>query len=1026
MEEFLKTVARHYRDKARVQTADNSVKASLALSRCLFCFTSRRSGLFFARHLQEAFNEGTSGAMQPCCVPAITTIDSLYSYFSDRQVADRTSLLFRLFHNYDQLSKRRDCESFDQFVFWGDMLLGDFEDADRYLVDADMLFANVRDLKEIEARFSSLTPEQIAIIRSFWQNFRPEQEYPEGDKHEVFGQTWAILAPLYHNFRRDLAADNLAYGGMREREAVDALYGEHGDELLSKLPFDKVVFVGLTAVTQVDRKLMSKLQLNHRAEFCWDYADPRLKPQGSKATSAAYFSRANLNDFPNELSDEELERGLVAESDREVRLFSVSSGVGQTQLANRILRHWQQTIPGFDPLRTAVVLPDEKLLLPMLYAVPKSFDKFNVTMGYSLKTTPIASLVSKLAALQQSWRSSDHTFYFRQVLPILTHPYVVAMMTPELRSVYDDIIRNNEYRVKPERFAADPFLSLLFKPVGNARTTLTYLLTLLEQLMQRAARDVDVHDDDAEPEPQQLELDFDSPGTDLPAERIRSFADTDYEFLYHFHKTVLELERQVIRGNVNFTSKTLFLLLDKLVAGVSVPFSGEPLNGLQVMGVLETRSLDFDNVIILSMNEGTFPAKPSQNSFVPMSLRDAFGMPTQRHRDSIFAYHFYRLIGRAKRLYMIYDSRTDGMQTGEESRYVKQLRYLMGHDQLVAETISEDVGIYTPETFSVAKTPEVLKLLSECLEGIGERTLSASMLKLYIKCPVRFYLNFVRRLNEEEDLSEGIDSATFGNILHKVMHDLYEPFEGQTIQASTLQDFIDHHDRKLMPLVLAAFHEYMGIDQLTGYNQLISEVIIDYLVETLRHDMGCCPFDYFKGECRQVLTLPLGDGRNVRFMCVYDRLDQPLSAGGAIRIVDYKTGNSSKGSKLLFPTVEDLFLPDGHGSSEAFQVALYALLLEKAKPAERRLMNIPEGPLSIAPHLYFVRDFKARQKVSTSLAIGSGKKAEPIADFSPLRDEFMERLETLFAEIFNPDVSFHQCEDTQSCRYCPYANFCNR
>lgn len=1020
MEEFLKTVAIHYKDKSVAEARRQGVPASLPLSQCLFCFPNRRSALFFSRHLREAFGHA-------CCVPAFTTISELFGLFSTRQVADRTTLLFRLFQIYDRLNQRPVHETFDQFVFWGDMLLSDFDDVDKYLVDADRLFSNVRDLKEIDAQFAGFTPEQIEVIKSFWRSFRPEGNYADDDKHVVFGQTWAILADLYHAFRQALADENLAYEGMMEREVVEALKArseEAGDdELFPALHYRKVVFVGLTAVSEVDRRLLQLLQLHGRAEFCWDYADPRLWAQGSKATSAAYFTRRNLQDFPNELSDEELARGIVPEEQREVSLYSVASGVGQTQQARKLLLDWQadQSRP-FDPLRTAVVLPDEKLLLPMLYAVPQELDKFNVTMGYSLRNTPVAAFVGMLEKLQQSWRQEGGTFYFREVLPILSHSFTLGICGDKARALSKQIVDGNLFQVSPDLFADQPFLQCVFSPVDKADKALTYLLELLELLMKRAARDIELHAPSAEDSQGQQMLNFDS---EEPAD-VALFADTDYEFLYHYRKTVLQLQKEVQRfPHIAFSSRTLFMLLDKLVAGVSVPFSGEPLNGLQLMGVLETRSLDFDNVIILSMNEGVFPAKPVQNTFVPMSLRDAFGMPTQRHRDSVFAYHFYRLIGRAQRVALIYDSRTEGMQSGEESRYVKQLRFLMGHDDLEPQTVSGDIGVVDGTGFAVNKTPEVMTLLDMCRQG-GRRCLSATVLKDYIHCPLKFYLGFVRGLGQDDEVTEGVDSMIFGEILHEAMCELYAGCEGRQVDESLLAVYLKKPYREVTLAIHQKFREKMNIDQIEGYNLLIAQILVSYAVETLRHDKELCPFIYHGGERKHTFSYHAAQGLDVNIKCIFDRMDQPIGRGDTFRIVDYKTGSSSRGKKLLFPQLDELFLSDGKGSSEAFQVMLYCLLLKQATPADLAQLRLAQRPERVAPHLYFVRDFHPHLHAQTHLQIGTGKSAVPVADFAPYHDRMRDQLSQLISQIFDPQIPFTQCDNPKLCQYCPFINLCKR
>lgn len=1036
MEEFLKTVARHYKNKSCNVARHTGEPASLPLSRYLFCFPNRRSGLFFARHLQDAFGEGSAdGGKVVCCVPPITTIGELFGLFSTRHVIDRTALLFRLYSLYSKLSRRSDNETFDQFVFWGDMILSDFDDVDKYLVDADKLFANVSDLKEIDRQFAGFTEEQIEVIRSFWKSFHPERMYSDSDKHAVFGQTWAILSELYHAFRKDLASQNLAYEGMMEREVIEKLRqqgdGPSADKVVrnpfAALHYDKVVFVGLTAVSEVDRQLMAMLKLHGKAEFCWDYADPRLQPDISLATSAAFFTRRNLSDFGNELSAEELERGLVAEKERQVRLYAVSSGVGQTQLASRILQDWQRTVPGFDPFRTAVVLPDEKLLLPMLYAVPAGLGAFNVTMGYGLRSTPVAAFVSMLASLQQTWREKERTFYFRQVLPLLSHSFTLGVAGKAARGITRDITTQNLYRVPAALFAEGTFLKLVFRPVPGADEAVGYVDAILALLMEKAAADIAASKEAEADEQGQYGIDFDDP-QQAPISEEQLFTDTDYEFLYHYRKTLLQLGREISQHKITFTAQTFFLLLEKLVAGVSVPFSGEPLSGLQLMGVLETRALDFDNVIILSMNEGIFPAKPSQNSFVPMSLRDAFGMPTQKHRDAVFAYHFYRLIGRARRLSLIYDSRTEGMQTGEESRYVKQLRFLMGHDDLRAETVTDDISVVSAPAIVVDKTDEVMQMLGQCLAPHGKRNFSATALKEYITCPLMFYLNFVRQLNEDDEVSEGVDAAQFGDILHHALCFLYSGCEGKRVEASMLDKYIDRQNPAVQRAIVQAFDEVMHLEgrELEGYNLLVSQILANYIVETLRHDKALCPFDYLAGERKQQFVFPVSDSLQVNIKCIYDRLDRQLANRETIRIVDYKTASSNNQKKLVFGSVEDFFSDEGKASKEAFQVMLYCLLLEHAQPEDLQRFHLDKTPGNVVPHLYFVRDFKTSGKVTTALQLSADRKKQEIDSFAPYRDEFERRLVGLFEEIYNRSIPFTQCKDTKPCKWCAFANICKR
>ncbi len=982
MTEFLKTVALHYKEKALQEAQETGEPASMPLSRYVFCFPNHRSALFFSRHLHDVYGGS-------CIVPSTITIDELFGLFSDRCIADRTTLLFRLFNIYRKLSKRADKEEFDQFVFWGDMLLSDFDDIDKYLVPAERIFSNIRDLKEIEATFAGFEPEVIEVIQSFWRNYRPANLEGEDEKREVFSQTWSILNDLYILFKKELAEENLAYAGMMEREVV-----EMEDLHLDRLPFKKVVFVGLTAISKADRILMSRLLVDQRAEFCWDYADPLIRDPKSPMSSASFFTAANLKDFPNEIADDELAEGLIPDSQRKYSLFEVPSGVGQAQLARHILKQWKEKLgKGFDPIRTAVVLPDERLLIPMLYAVPKELGIFNVTMGYGLKNTPIASFVQNLANLQDTYRPHEDqpgTFYYRQVLPILQHNYITAITGDPASSLIKSITDGNLYQVPVTAFEQDPLLSMIFRPSGTAEQTIDYLLQILERIMEH-------HD---------------------------MFADTDYEFVYHYRATVSKLGESVRQQAFDFTPRTLFMLLTKLVNGVSVPFSGEPLQGLQIMGVLETRSLDFDNIIFLSMNEGIFPAKPSSNTFVPMSLRNAFGMPTQKHRDAVFAYHFYRLISRAKNVVMIYDSRTDGVQVGEESRYVKQLRYLLNHDKLKAKVISSDIVIPEPNRIEVVKTPEMLQQLRDSLRPNGSRALSASCLKDYIKCPLRFYLGFVNKLKEDKDVNADVDQRTFGDILHNALRDLYSSCEGKRVDAGLLRQYIDHPEGEVSKAIHEEFKNVMKVSRVEGYNLLVSRILTQYAVETLRHDAGLGIFEYLAGEKTLYFNYKSKDDLQVKVVCIFDRIDK--LPDGTIRIVDYKTGSSAKGNKLVMNNIPQLFAAEDKGSPEAFQVMLYCLMLMNASPDHLRQMHLAERPTRLSPHLYFIRDFKEGKKTSTCLTVSEDKVKVEVTDFAEYAEDFKREFDLLLADIFDPDKTFHQCEDSHHCKYCAFASYCQR
>lgn len=1026
MKEFLRSVAEHYHREAGLEAGHGGgagAPSPWPMAGWLFVFPNRRSGLFFNHYLS-----GLSD--RPMLAPQVTTSADLFQRLATLRLADRTELLFRLYRLYRDVSRTQ--ETFDQFVFWGDMLLSDFDDVDKYLVDARRLFTNVRDLKEIDELFADLPEEVMRVVRSFWAHVGVPQGGGEAGR-EVFQRTWSILYTLYDALRRDLAAAGMAYEGMMQREVVERLRAGDG----AALPWSKVVFVGLTAISRADRELMLFLRRQGVAEFCWDYADPRLRlphavgdeAAADVASQAAYFTAENLSDFPNALSADELRAGIVSDAEREVRVFSVPSGVGQTAQARAQLLRWmadghidaasRDKRDEANAFHTAVVLPDEQLLIPMLYAVPAELEPFNVTMGYGLRSTPVAALVEGIARLQQDVRRG--CFYYKSVLPLLAHNYTAALAGDAAREAAQRITHESLYLVAPDMLTSAPaaaaeapaagpdFMRLLFRPVATAAEAARQLQDVLDLLQ------------------------------DVAGQR---FGDVDREFIIAYAQVVQRLGELIGAFGVPFSVKTFYLLLGRLAQGVTVPFTGEPLAGLQVMGVLETRAVDFSNLIVLSMNEGIFPARPSSNTFVPMSLRRAFGLPTQQHRDAVYAYHFYRLLSRARRVTLIYDARSGERQTGEPSRYLMQLRYLYGvHAE--PEAVAYPVGVSETMPFEVAKTPEVMARLDRCRaagsapgDGVGTRQFSATALKAYLHCPLRFYLQFVERLDEEEEVTEGVDARQFGLVLHAALSRLYDTLRGGPVQSDVLHRMADDRDA-LAATVRQALRDEMNLAEVTGYLRVVCEIIVAYIQGILRHDARLCPFTYEASEAVRLFDFAVTDGLTVRLKCIYDRLDR--SRDGHLRVVDYKTSSpdykdvkNRTFKRTEFSSVDGLFdewgrLASGDdkafGSEDAFQVMLYCLMLTSpdARP-EGGAAPMPVGPEGVQPHLYYVRAFHDAA-VSTVL---TQRDAGPVTDFAPYAADFADRLRRLLAEIYDPSVPFRQADAPGACRNCPFRSICKR
>lgn len=945
------------------------------IHRLAFVFPNRRAGLFFQKYLSEI-------SEKPLFSPSILTINDLFMQLSGKHPADKIQMLFRLYELYKQRSGSS--ESFDEFIYWGEMLLNDFDDIDKYMVDARMLFRNVSDLKSLDDDFNYLSPEQVQAIRSFWSSF-----YPKGDSpnQQHFLELWEILYDLYAGLRTSLAKDGCGYDGMIFREVVEQLEKEP----MSDFSFDQVVFVGLNALSVSEERLLLALQKKGVADFYWDYVGPWVTDPDNKAS---FFLGRNLRLFPSRM-----QLPATGPVQAEIRVMGVPSAIGQAKQVYPILQALadEQQLTDESALRTAIVLPDEHLLVPVLNAIPEAIQHINVTMGYPLAGTPVAALMEYILTLQKNIRYIDRVpvFYFRDVLPILNHQYVMAAAPEEVSQLVKDMTAGNRIYVHAADLNRHELLSILFTPVQNTEELSDYLIHVLEAL-NACLRNNRPNPDDEE----------------MISNSTQTTADIEQEFIFHYFATVNRMKEVMREAKIEMRLDTYFRLLKRMTDLITIPFEGEPLSGLQVMGVLETRALDFDRLIILSMNEGIFPLKKAANSFIPYNLRRGFGLPTYEHQDSVWAYHFYRLIRRAKQVTLLYDTRTTGLQTGEVSRFVHQLRYHYQYP-LIDELVVYDVASSAVPPISVQKTAEVEKLLSDFLSG-GTRALSASAINTYLDCPLKFYFSVLEQIQEEDEITETVERDVFGSILHKVMEDLYAPFKGKLVTADLLK--LLRKDQPLLTGTIArAFAELFFkspvVRPLEGENFLTGEMIRKYAEKILEQDACFTPFHYIESEKKVRATITLSDRRVVQLKGFIDRVD---SLDRVLRIVDYKTGSG----KLDFESVEGLFDKEAKDRPKAvMQVFLYAWMYQQ----------LPEYTgMPIQPAIYYLRTlFQRSFNPVVEQKKGRGK-ADKVNSFQDFVADFEGKLRQCLDEIFNLDIPFTQTETGKACAYCSFRGLCGK
>ena len=949
---FLKQVAAYYYDEGRID------------QRC-FVFPNRRSGVFFRKYLGEIVRE--RGTVQPLRAPLCLTINDFFYQVYGGTATDRIRLLLVLYDAYREVFPR--AEALDEFIFWGEIILADFDDVDKYLVDARDLFTNVSDLKDIQDDYTHLSETQRAAVLRFMAHFRDKAgrltvrlDPDERSVKARFLQIWNILLPLYTSFRVRLKELGLSYEGMVYRDLAERLRdGASVADILSG-PFpgrDSFVFVGLNALNACEKMVLGKMRDARMAAFCWDFASEEIRDPRNKSS---FFLRDNVLAFPPAFRTDPEGLGKPV-----FHVVSVPSAVGQTKLAPSILSRCTG-----DPVETAFVLPDEHLLLPLLNAIPPSYDSINVTMGCPLTDGAVYALLKAVCAMQLRLRRKDGTdyFYHRDVRSVLSNSLFRAALTPEEAVQIDAVRQAGRYYIAAADLQGGPLLDVVFRP---------FILQPKEgSLAQNAAIAGAL-----------------AGMVSYIGWKIRGVESLLLEL--DFAKRCLTAIQILADIGLDVLPATWLRLLDSLLAGESVPFRGEPLEGLQLMGPLETRALDFRNLVILSANEGSFPRRSVSASFIPPELRKGFGLPTYEYQDSVWAYYFYRMIQRAEQVWLVCDSRTEGLKTGEESRYIKQLEYYcqVPLQRYVATARLELV----PDTEVIPKTPEAIR-------RIREGVLSASVLQNYLSCPAKFYYQFVEGLQAEEELTESLDAGSLGTVYHETMRALYDGL--RLVTPERIDGMLKDRGR-LRTLIREKIMEQMRTLDVSGRNLVVAEVILEYVVRTLQHDKhllvqaGSPGFRILGLERRMACTF---EGFQLKGFA--DRID--CYRGDEVRIVDYKTGRVEEDDIVITDenaaaVVGKLFGPSNAGRPKiALQLFLYGLLASHCP-------DLKDHPL--------VNSIYSVSRLFT----------DPLPD-CPQNATFVrltrERLKDLLAEMVDPDVPFRRTHEPETCSYCDFKTICGR
>ena len=950
--------------------ADLYARYGEGLSDRAVLFPSRRARLFFVDALGRI-------AGRPMWQPEWVTINDLTGEISGLHTGDRVRLITELYKVYSAYHN----EPFDKFYFWGDMLLTDFDTIDKYLIDAQMLFRNISEIKEIEADISYLTPAQLRIL-SFWSSFGEQADLSEEKRR--FLAIWKTLGPIYRRFRERLSSLGIAYNGMVQRAAADRI---RGGGFAFPEP-RRYVVAGFNALSECEKRLFGFLATAAETDFYWDY-DSYYKDDPEQ--EAGMFVRSNVAQFPPRT---ELRHDNMRGEKQIVSVAAVSNAV-QCKYAAAILaglaRRRREEDPGIAAgarpalgKETAVVLTDENLLLPLLYALPADIGRVNVTMGFPLRQSLAYTFVERLVELQNHRRRKGDgcTFYHADVAGILAHPYVAECDAALTRTMHEEIVRDRRISVDAAWLGRNELLKRIFTPAATWRELSDYMLDVVAAVARQPYQG-----DDAR-------------------QRV--------EFLAVIAEQVTKLRNSLDECDIDLTAEVYTSLLRRHLQTLRIPFEGEPLEGIQIMGILETRNLDFENVIILSMNDDNFPGNHmAQASFIPCNLRAAYELPTPEHHEGVYAYYFYRLIQRAKTVHMLYCSHADDKSTGEPSRYIYQLDYESGFDVRKVE-VGVDVNLAETAPIEVPKDEGVMARLERFVDAQSPATLSPTAFFRYVACPLRFYFHSIARLEADDEISEEVDAPMFGTILHAAVQTLYARIAGEAHPGETLRAMI--RTGEVAQAVEAAINEnylqdkHATAEDYSGNLLLVKDIVIRYLRG------GVMPYDaahdaFAVSGLEEPVAYPFrfragGRDLEMKFAGIADRID--TLDDGALRVVDYKTG----APHLEFDGVESLFTGTGKQRlSNILQTLLYAMMLHRSRGCD------------VEPALYYVRNMN---RPGYSPQLDDKQTGVKGARYTLYRERFEELLRAQLAELYDTSVPFRQCEDADTCKYCDFNVICKR
>ena len=935
------------------------------LSRTAVVFPNKRAALFMNGHLARK-------AGKPMWSPTYITISELFRNHTDRIVGDPIKLICDLYKVFTDCTGSK--ESLDHFYGWGQLMLADFDDIDKNMADADKVFSNVEDWHELDDT-SFLTEEQREMLEQFFGSVAGDSELKKR-----FKDLWKRFAQIYRDYNRLLAEQGIGYEG--------AIYREVATDKDIEFKYDRYIFVGFNMLQKVEIQLFDTLKSQGKAFFYWDF-DQAYMPVGEDNTnSAGHYIAMYQEKFPNLLDSTD---NAIYNNLHKKRITYISSSTENAQ-AKYVGKWLRENGRIKDGRHTAVVLCNEALLPPILHSLPEEADKVNITSGYQLGLTPIATLVTHLLNLYtMGCRQKRGTYALQFINKVLRHPYA-KYISQQCGALATELQQNHQYYPALETLTDkghDPGLRLLFPTLDcwnvgkdNKTAANTALLRQLCNVIKTV-------------------------GTNAKEEHDALFQESTFR-MYTVINRLLTLSES---GDLDVDTITLRRLIMQLVDTTTIPFHGEPVVGIQIMGVLETRNIDFDHLLLLSCNEGNMPKGVNDSSFIPYSIRKAYGLTTIDNKVAIYSYYFHRLLQRATDITIMYNNATDDGHKGEMSRFMLQFmvddNYTIEHKTLLTHNKVAD-------KHPAAIVKEVA--IEERLNAFEK--LSPSAINKYLRCQLQFFFQSVAKIGEPDDNEEDVvDNRLFGLIFHKAALLIYEDKKGGVVNKDYLEGWLKTD--KLDKVVNKAFDEELfktgnTVHDYNGMQAINKKVITEYLKRLINLDIKQAPFTILALEDNFYEDITLTNGRTIKVGGIIDRLDKVKDSDGkeTIRVVDYKTGNPTKTHPA---NIDEVFASTQNTKHSDYylQTMLYSLIVRCSSECN-------SGKLPVSPALLFV-GHTSKEDYDPVLKIGKDR----INDIKDYEEPYMAALKSKIEEILNPEMPFSPTENKGNCENCPYKSLCH-